>query len=52
MSDGSLIRTESKWGRSARLPTTPAAQLPDDNPVGRRGAELAKRKEDTGRQEV
>ena len=50
--DGSLIRTESKWGRSARLLTTPAAQRPDNNPIGRRGAKLAKRDEDTSHQKV
>ena len=52
MRDASLIRTESKWGRSAGLPTTPAAQLPDDNPVRRRGAEPARKDEGTGRQKV
>ena len=34
------------------LPTTPAAQRPDNNPIGRRGAKLAKRDEDMGRQKV
>ena len=50
--DGPLIRTESKRGQSARLPTTLAAQLLDTNPIGRRGAALAERDEKTSRQEV
>ena len=46
------ISKKSKWGRGARLPTTPAAQLPDGNPVRRRGAEPARKDEGTGRQKV
>ena len=45
-------KDQVKMGSEREASTTPAAQRPDYNPIGRRGAKLAKKDEDTSRHKV